>query len=61
MSRDHTNDLSLEDIVDRCLDDVAIGGFSIDEALAQWPDHRDETAPLIEPCESSQPSPSATE
>lgn len=48
MSRDHTNDLSLEDIVDRCLDDVAIGGFSIDEALERWPDQRDEIEPLLE-------------
>jgi len=48
MSRDHTNDLSLEDIVDRCLDDVAIGGFSIDEALERWPDRRDEIEPLLE-------------
>ena len=44
----HDADLSLEAIVDRCLDDIAVGGFSIDEALDRWPEQRDELAPLLE-------------
>jgi len=42
------DDRLLETIVDQCLDEIVAGHLSVDEALMQWPEHRDQLAPLFD-------------
>ena len=48
MSRDRSAELPLEEIVDRCVDDIAADRLAADDALARWPDRREELTPLLE-------------
>ena len=41
-------DLALEEIVDRCLDEIAAGRLTVEAALARWPEQRDDLAPLLD-------------
>jgi len=38
---------TLDDIVERCIDDLAAGRATVDECLARWPEQRDELEPLL--------------
>jgi hypothetical protein len=38
---------SLDEIVERCLDDLAAGRVTVEDCLARWPEHRDDLEPLL--------------
>lgn len=48
MTRDRTSELPLEEIIDRCLDEIAAGELTVEGALDRYPDQRAELAPLLE-------------
>ena len=45
---DSATNLPIEEIVDRCLDEIAAGRLTASEALTRWPEHREELAPLLD-------------
>jgi hypothetical protein len=48
VSRDSTAGVPLEEIVDQCVDEIASGRVTVEQALARWPEQRDSLAPLLE-------------
>ena len=48
MSGDRTAGMPLEEIVDQCVDEIAAGRLTVEQALATWPEQRDALGPLLE-------------
>ncbi len=48
MSGDRTASVPLEEIVDQCVDEIAAGRLTVEQALDNWPEQRDALAPLLE-------------
>ena len=46
--QDSTAGVPLEEIVDQCVDAIAAGRLTLEEALAQWPVQREALEPLLE-------------